>query len=165
MSETQKVIEIEVLRYLPESDQAPHSEVYKVPFTDDMSVLQGAQYIKDNFDGSRLKICGVASAELVPIRSAGKANGVSGFRIIEPALLERIGSIRLFRWREADLFADWYVFTVFVLCVEMLVIKLLIMLHDVSSIGLPPRVGGGGNRKGSASDEHRPRFAKMSARN
>ena len=49
MSE-QKVIEIEVLRYLPESDQAPHSEVYKVPFTDDMSVLQGAQYIKDNFD-------------------------------------------------------------------------------------------------------------------
>ena len=65
MSETQKVIEIEVLRYLPESDQAPHSEVYKVPFTDDMSVLQGAQYIKDNFDGSltfrwscRRAICG-----------------------------------------------------------------------------------------------------------
>ena len=65
MSETQKVIEIEVLRYLPESDQAPHSEVYKVPFTDDMSVLQGAQYIKDNFDGSltfrwscRMAICG-----------------------------------------------------------------------------------------------------------
>ena len=64
MSE-QKVIEIEVLRYLPESDQAPHSEVYKVPFTDDMSVLQGAQYIKDNFDGSltfrwscRMAICG-----------------------------------------------------------------------------------------------------------
>jgi len=65
MSETQKVIEIEILRYLPESDQAPHSEVYKVPFTDDMSVLQGAQYIKDNFDGSltfrwscRMAICG-----------------------------------------------------------------------------------------------------------
>ena len=64
MSE-QKIIEIEVLRYLPESDQAPHSEVYQVPFTDDMSVLQGAQYIKDNFDGSltfrwscRMAICG-----------------------------------------------------------------------------------------------------------
>ena len=52
MSETSKIIEIEILRYLPESDEAPHSEVYKVPFTDDMSVLQGAQYIKDNFDGS-----------------------------------------------------------------------------------------------------------------
>ncbi|MDR3300367.1 MAG: succinate dehydrogenase/fumarate reductase iron-sulfur subunit [Candidatus Accumulibacter sp.] len=64
MSE-QKIIEIEVLRYLPESDHAPRSEVYQVPFTDDMSVLQGAQYIKDNFDGSltfrwscRMAICG-----------------------------------------------------------------------------------------------------------
>ena len=46
MSE-QKIIEIEVVRYLPESDTALHSEVYKVPFTDDMSVLQGVQYIKD----------------------------------------------------------------------------------------------------------------------
>ena len=65
MSETQKIIEIEVLRYLPESDSAPHAEVYKVPFTDDMSVLQGVQYIKDNLDGSltyrwscRMAICG-----------------------------------------------------------------------------------------------------------
>ncbi|MDR1275459.1 MAG: succinate dehydrogenase/fumarate reductase iron-sulfur subunit [Candidatus Accumulibacter sp.] len=60
-----RIIEIEVLRYNPESDAAPRSEVYKVPFTDDMSVLQGAQYIKDNFDGSltfrwscRMAICG-----------------------------------------------------------------------------------------------------------
>ena len=52
MSENQKIIEIEVLRYNPESDQEPHLEVYKVPFSDDMSVLQGAQYIKDTFDGS-----------------------------------------------------------------------------------------------------------------
>lgn len=65
MSESQKVIEIEVLRYLPESDKEPHREVYKVPFSDDMSVLQGAQYIKDNLDGSltfrwscRMAICG-----------------------------------------------------------------------------------------------------------
>ena len=65
MSETQKIIEIEVLRYLPESDSVPHAEVYKVPFTDDMSVLQGVQYIKDNLDGSltyrwscRMAICG-----------------------------------------------------------------------------------------------------------
>ena len=64
MSE-QKIIEIEVVRYLPESDTALHSEVYKVPFTDDMSVLQGVQYIKDQFDGTltfrwscRMAICG-----------------------------------------------------------------------------------------------------------
>ena len=65
MSDTQKIIEIEVLRYNPETDEAPHTEVYKVPFTDDMSVLQGVQYIKDNLDGSltfrwscRMAICG-----------------------------------------------------------------------------------------------------------
>ena len=65
MSESLKIIEIEVLRYQPESDAAPHSEIYKVPFSDDMSVLQGAQYIKDNFDGTltfrwscRMAICG-----------------------------------------------------------------------------------------------------------
>ncbi len=60
-----KIIEIEVLRYNPETDDEPHLETYKVPFTDDMSVLQGAQYIKDHFDGSlsfrcscRMAICG-----------------------------------------------------------------------------------------------------------
>ena len=65
MSETQKIIEIEVLRYNPESDDEPHLQVFKVPFTDDMSVLQGAQYIKDYLDGSltfrwscRMAICG-----------------------------------------------------------------------------------------------------------
>ncbi|HXK56306.1 MAG TPA: 2Fe-2S iron-sulfur cluster-binding protein, partial [Gammaproteobacteria bacterium] len=65
MTENLKIIEIEVLRYNPESDQEPHLEVYSVPFSDDMSVLQGVQYIKDNFDGSltfrwscRMAICG-----------------------------------------------------------------------------------------------------------
>jgi len=36
MTENLKIIEIEVLRYNPESDQEPHLEVYKVPFSDDM---------------------------------------------------------------------------------------------------------------------------------
>ena len=65
MSESQKTIEIEVLRYNPETDQEPHLQVFQVPFTDDMSVLQGAQYIKDYLDGSlsfrwscRMAICG-----------------------------------------------------------------------------------------------------------
>lgn len=65
MSDSQRIIEIEVLRYNPESDKEPHLEVYKVPFSDDMSVLQGVQYIKDHFDGSltfrwscRMAICG-----------------------------------------------------------------------------------------------------------
>ncbi len=61
----QKTIEIEVLRYNPETDGEPHPQVFQVPFTDDMSVLQGVQYIKDYLDGSlsfrwscRMAICG-----------------------------------------------------------------------------------------------------------
>ena len=52
MAEQQKTIEIEVLRYNPETDAEPHQQVFQVPFTDDMSVLQGFQYIKDYLDGS-----------------------------------------------------------------------------------------------------------------
>lgn len=65
MPEQQKTIEIEVLRYNPETDTEPHQQVFQVPFTDDMSVLQGVQYIKDYLDGSlsfrwscRMAICG-----------------------------------------------------------------------------------------------------------
>ncbi|MBL8430819.1 MAG: succinate dehydrogenase/fumarate reductase iron-sulfur subunit [Dechloromonas sp.] len=65
MAEQQKTIEIEVLRYNPETDAEPHQQVFQVPFTDDMSVLQGVQYIKDYLDGSlsfrwscRMAICG-----------------------------------------------------------------------------------------------------------
>ena len=64
MAET-KFIEIEVFRYNPETGLEPRFQTYKVPFTDDMSVLQGLQYIKDELDGSltfrwscRMAICG-----------------------------------------------------------------------------------------------------------
>ena len=49
---TTRTIEIECLRFNPETDTEPHLQTYKVPFHDDMSVLQGLQYIKDNLDGS-----------------------------------------------------------------------------------------------------------------
>ena len=58
-------IEIEVLRYRPEQESEPVWQSYNVPFTDDMSVLQGLQYIKDDLDGTlsfrwscRMAICG-----------------------------------------------------------------------------------------------------------
>ena len=58
-------ITIECLRYHPKSDAEPRFESWPVPFTDDMSVLQGLQYIKDHLDGSltfrwscRMAICG-----------------------------------------------------------------------------------------------------------
>jgi fumarate reductase iron-sulfur subunit len=60
-----KTIRIEVLRYRPEQEDAPHLQAFDVPYTDDMSVLQGLQYIKDELDGSlsfrwscRMAICG-----------------------------------------------------------------------------------------------------------
>ena len=56
---------IEVLRYRPERAPEPELERFDVPYTDDMSVLQGLQYIKDHLDGSlsfrwscRMAICG-----------------------------------------------------------------------------------------------------------
>ncbi|MDP2639777.1 MAG: 2Fe-2S iron-sulfur cluster-binding protein, partial [Betaproteobacteria bacterium] len=65
MADAEKIIEIEVLRYRPEQEQKPVLQTYKVPFTDDMSVLQGLQYIKDYLDGTlsfrwscRMAICG-----------------------------------------------------------------------------------------------------------
>ena len=58
-------IELQVLRYRPEQEDEPVWQSYKVPFSDDMSVLQGLQYIKDELDGTlsyrwscRMAICG-----------------------------------------------------------------------------------------------------------
>jgi fumarate reductase iron-sulfur subunit len=60
-----RTIEIECLRYDPQAGAAPHYQSYEVPFSDDMSVLQGLQHIKDHLDGSltfrwscRMAICG-----------------------------------------------------------------------------------------------------------
>ena len=65
MPEAGKTIRIEVLRYHPERDDAPAWQAYTVPYSDDMSVLQGLQAIKDTQDGSlsfrwscRMAICG-----------------------------------------------------------------------------------------------------------
>jgi fumarate reductase iron-sulfur subunit len=52
MNETRKVIAIEVLRYRPELDEKPFFQTYQVPFTEEMSVLQGLLYIKDELDGT-----------------------------------------------------------------------------------------------------------------
>jgi fumarate reductase iron-sulfur subunit len=73
-----KTIVIECLRYNPETDAAPRMQSYEVPFTDDMSVLQGLQYIKDQLDGSltfrwscRMAICGSCGAMLNGVPTLG----------------------------------------------------------------------------------------------
>ena len=60
-----KTIELRVLRYRPASDEEPVFVSYMVPYTDDMSVLQALQTIKDTQDGTlsfrwscRMAICG-----------------------------------------------------------------------------------------------------------
>ena len=65
MPEPMQTIQIDVLRYRPEQEDAPVWQSYQVPFSDDMSVLQGLQYIKDELDGTlsyrwscRMAICG-----------------------------------------------------------------------------------------------------------
>jgi fumarate reductase iron-sulfur subunit len=65
MPEAARTIRIEVLRYRPEQEDRPAWQGYTVPFSDDLSVLQGLQYIKDELDGTlsfrwscRMAICG-----------------------------------------------------------------------------------------------------------
>jgi len=65
MNASPRTLTIEVLRYRPEQEQAPVLQRYEVPFSDDMSVLQGLQHIKDELDGTlsfrwscRMAICG-----------------------------------------------------------------------------------------------------------
>ena len=68
---SRRTIAIECLRFNPETDTEPHFRSYDVPFTDDMSVLEGLQYIKDHLDGSltfrwscRMAICGSCGSML-----------------------------------------------------------------------------------------------------
>ena len=65
----EKTIAIECLRFNPETDREPQYRTYQVPFNDEMSVLEGLQYIKDHLDGSltfrwscRMAICGSCGA-------------------------------------------------------------------------------------------------------
>ena len=65
MSDADRTIAIDVLRYRPEQEDAPVWKRYAVPWRDDMSVLQALQYIKDELDGTlsfrwscRMAICG-----------------------------------------------------------------------------------------------------------
>jgi fumarate reductase iron-sulfur subunit len=65
MRDTARTIELQVLRYRPEQEAEPRWQGFVVPLSEDMSVLQGLQQIKDEQDGSlsfrwscRMAICG-----------------------------------------------------------------------------------------------------------
>ena len=64
MAEMQK-LKVEVVRYNPEVDTAPHSAFYEVPYDEQTSLLDALGYIKDNLApdlsyrwSCRMAICG-----------------------------------------------------------------------------------------------------------
>jgi len=48
----QKNIEVTVVRFDPTLDQEPHPQVYQIPLTDGMSVLEVLDYIYQQLDGT-----------------------------------------------------------------------------------------------------------------
>lgn len=62
---SEQTIEIEVLRYRPEMDNEPFTQSFDVPYSEDLSILEALQYIKDHLDSTlsfrwscRMAICG-----------------------------------------------------------------------------------------------------------
>ncbi|MEX9249615.1 2Fe-2S iron-sulfur cluster-binding protein, partial [Salmonella enterica] len=60
-----KNLKVEVVRYNPETDTAPHSAFYEVPYDETTSLLDALGYIKDNLSpdlsyrwSCRMAICG-----------------------------------------------------------------------------------------------------------
>lgn len=55
MAEMQ-TLKVEVVRYNPEVDTAPHSAFYEVPYDEQTSLLDALGYIKDNGTGPELPL-------------------------------------------------------------------------------------------------------------
>ena len=62
---SEQKIEIDILRYRPETDEKPFLQTFEVPYTADTSILEALQYIKDHLDSTvsfrwscRMAICG-----------------------------------------------------------------------------------------------------------
>jgi fumarate reductase iron-sulfur subunit len=52
MSDKKIEIEIDILRYRPEEDDKPVMQTYKIPYNEELSILEALQYIKDHLDGT-----------------------------------------------------------------------------------------------------------------
>ncbi|RBW46845.1 succinate dehydrogenase/fumarate reductase iron-sulfur subunit [Psychromonas sp. B3M02] len=60
-----KTIKIEILRYRPEQEDKPSPQLFEVPYSPDLTILEALQYIKDHLDSTisfrwscRMAICG-----------------------------------------------------------------------------------------------------------
>src|SRR6184192_2456938 len=61
----QRIVTLEVFRYLPEQEEAPRFQTYTVPYREDWVVLDALNHIKDHIDGTltyrwscRMGVCG-----------------------------------------------------------------------------------------------------------
>ena len=61
-------VTVEVLRYRPEQDADPSLQAYDIPYTEDMSVLQALQHIKDHIDGTPVVPLVVPDGDLRQLR-------------------------------------------------------------------------------------------------
>jgi len=105
---TQRFVTIEIPRYDPERDEIARREVYKVPFTPTMRVLDAIKWIKDNIDGTLsyrwncgMGICGSCAMEVngVPVLTCKTELKPSMFKI-------RISPLKAFPTVK-DLVADY----------------------------------------------------------
>jgi fumarate reductase iron-sulfur subunit len=65
MAQASQTINLEVFRYLPDSEEQPRFQTYNVPYREDWVVLDALNYIKDQLDGTltyrwscRMGVCG-----------------------------------------------------------------------------------------------------------
>jgi len=47
---SERTLELEILRYNPDQDEAPYLQSYEVPYNDDWVVLDAINYVKENLD-------------------------------------------------------------------------------------------------------------------
>ncbi len=84
-----KKLKVEVVRYNPEVDTAPHSAFYDVPYDEQTSLLDALGYIKDNLApdlsyrwSCRMAICG-------SLRHDGQQGAEAGLQNLPARLHQR----------------------------------------------------------------------------
>jgi succinate dehydrogenase/fumarate reductase-like Fe-S protein len=72
---SQKLIKIQVSRFEPSLDQAPHFEQYEIPAQEGMSVMQALDYIYENLDDTLAYYDHAACAQGICGRCSVSING------------------------------------------------------------------------------------------
>jgi len=127
------LIKVKVQRYLPERDSKPWWQEFEVPYTQDTSVLEALQYIKDELDASlsfrwscRMAICGSCGFMINGVPKLGCKTFVRDYPKLEIAALSGFPI-------ERDLVADMSDFVG-----KLETIKPYIIRDDAQELESPP---------------------------